>query len=460
MAGMDERIEAFYHRYVREQGAAVPAHGLIYFGHLYAEYRSVRTAITDHDSINLIEEIHRRWAQAEKGRPLTWNDVYAFDLELTKYLPPESLLRKAYELRDRYRSVAGHREYDAYMATKPPDLTTIGIPRTKTSHRTSASTTSEDSAWLDEVVEAALREDVKYLSEDVKYLMSRVYLEYALTPLREGIRTELTRKGVRWTVTFVVCLAACIVISLVGTAFPEQRLFYTLARISTLGVIVAAGIVGGLVSMLQRIQAASSDADALHSIDSLTNGWRGIFLAPLSGAIFASLLFALFAGGILKGSIFPDIRASVAPPMSAPAKTKWLPASAPKRPDSGDVSQATGQESTAQLSSVNTPTPAPTAAGAATTEDGPDTSAGQQTPPVKASPGRLTPGPTPPSREHVVSSSGVNAVPFTSFLTDTGPASGADFALLIVWSFIAGFAERLVPDTLNRLVTKASPPTG
>jgi hypothetical protein len=33
------------------------------------------------------------------------------------------------------------------------------------------------------------------------------------------------------------------------------------------------------------------------------------------------------------------------------------------------------------------------------------------------------------------------------------PASGADLANLIVWSFVAGFAERFVPDVLTRLAS-------
>jgi hypothetical protein len=38
-----------------------------------------------------------------------------------------------------------------------------------------------------------------------------------------------------------------------------------------------------------------------------------------------------------------------------------------------------------------------------------------------------------------------------SLLSTDGPIDAADFAKVIVWSFIAGFAERLVPSTLNAL---------
>ena len=41
------------------------------------------------------------------------------------------------------------------------------------------------------------------------------------------------------------------------------------------------------------------------------------------------------------------------------------------------------------------------------------------------------------------------------FFVNTYPMTGADCAKLIVWSFIAGFAEKFVPDTLDRLIARS-----
>jgi hypothetical protein len=41
------------------------------------------------------------------------------------------------------------------------------------------------------------------------------------------------------------------------------------------------------------------------------------------------------------------------------------------------------------------------------------------------------------------------------FFVNTYPATGADCAKLIVWSFIAGFAEKFVPDALDRLIVRS-----
>ncbi len=48
-------------------------------------------------------------------------------------------------------------------------------------------------------------------------------------------------------------------------------------------------------------------------------------------------------------------------------------------------------------------------------------------------------------------------LPFFHFTWNTLPTSGAEYAKLLVWAFLAGFAERLVPDSLDRLASKIAP---
>lgn len=46
---------------------------------------------------------------------------------------------------------------------------------------------------------------------------------------------------------------------------------------------------------------------------------------------------------------------------------------------------------------------------------------------------------------------------FLEFVWKTLPKSGEDYAKLFVWAFLAGFAERLVPDSLDQLTSKLGP---
>jgi hypothetical protein len=157
----------------------------------------------------------------------------------------------------------------------------------------------------------------------------------------------------------------------------------------------------------------------LFNLAALNNGWSGIILSPLYGGIFASLLFVLFAAGILHGSVFPTIHTPKAVSIALPAPTP------------------TPSASPAPL--LNVP-----ATSSPTSSPGPGLSANQ--PEAKATPSSETAPTAQASNESVLQ--------IKDFLQETGPADGISYALLIIWSFLAGFAERLVPDTLNRLVAK------
>jgi hypothetical protein len=194
--------------------------------------------------------------------------------------------------------------------------------------------------------------------------------------------------------------------------------------LATVLTVALAGIIGGCVSMLQRIQSAPSEGDALFNMAALTNGRWGIILSPLYGGIFASLLFVLFAAGVLQGSIFPKINTPLEPSV--------------------------------QPSPTPTPTPTPPATTQAANQSAPGSTQANLTTsqaPLTGSPG-TTPTTTPTPLPPPVASKEIGILQIKDFLRDTGPRDGLSYSLLIIWSFLAGFAERLVPDTLNRLVAK------
>jgi len=403
-------------RNVKAMNKPVPPYARLYFDHLYSEYIALKPSIKDTGLIQLLDELHQRRRQHD----LTWSDIYTFDLTLVDVRPPESLVRKAYDSRARYRSVAGQKEYDEYIASKPLDLGTIQIDP------------DADPPKPNVIIERELR-------ADIKYLLSKFYLYYALMPVREALRDDLTKKAVLATAAAVALIMLAIALN-VGAASQITWLRWLdeySSVLVTLLTVTLAGIIGGCVSMLQRIQAAPTEGDALFNLAAMTNGWRGILLSPIYGAIFASLLFVLFAGGILNGSAFPTIvtpsrSATLPAPAPSPTASPNLPRGA--LPSSASLPPATESPKTQSRTSAS-----PVATPVALSETAKPESTASSSP----SP---SPSPVPTPRAGVLQ--------IKEFLIGTGPASGVAYALLIIWSFLAGFAERLVPDTLNRLVQK------
>jgi hypothetical protein len=54
-----------------------------------------------------------------------------------------------------------------------------------------------------------------------------------------------------------------------------------------------------------------------------------------------------------------------------------------------------------------------------------------------------------------IADSPISSGTFSEFASRIRPSMIADWGKLLVWSFIAGFAERFVPDTLDRLITRS-----
>lgn len=59
--------------------------------------------------------------------------------------------------------------------------------------------------------------------------------------------------------------------------------------------------------------------------------------------------------------------------------------------------------------------------------------------------------------EFIKSDGGSQGLPFFHFTWNTLPRTSEDYGKLFVWAFLAGFAERLVPDSLDTLAAKLDP---
>lgn len=381
---------------------------LICFDHISSEYRTVRPYVLKVDPVGA-EFIDGLVNPTEES--LSWSDIYQFQLILAEALPREQLRTKIRRLRFDYRSVAGEKEFDDYMASKPPDLQSPPQP-------------SDDQS------EAHYE---KLLRDDLKDLLGRMYLEYAILPVREERLTDLTWIAARLCLfsllALLLILGVLFIVPVIqeidettGGFFVKFNALVNSEKLAalTVFVVVVSGAMGGFVSSLRRIQSPPSEGDSLYNLSLLFHGSYSIFVAPISGAIFAIILYLLFTAGTLKGTFFPEV-------YTPPGKYTKVEAADIHHPTPTPTATPNG-ETTADQGQTATPSPDATAT---TNDKDPKTDRERESIP------------------EAVPEQGINVF---DFLARSGPGSGKDYALLIVWCFIAGFAERFVPDALDRLV--------
>jgi hypothetical protein len=333
---MLSRLRALLTRRSPQPEQPLPDYGLRYFDHLWSAYQALPPGTGPAEHRALLDELISKRTQ---NAAVNWRDLYTFDLILAKLQPPESLPRIVWNLRYRYRDAAGLREYDAYIASKPPEL----IPGIQ--------------------VQDLLNE----LHADIAYLLGQIHLRYAMAPIRQHLHTRLTR----------------LVVGLLGFSLLFILLYALVMRIiyadsghhslpaSILNVVAVVGAVGGLISVHQRFQSASSEGDPVYNLSMFAQGGKDVWPSVFSGAIFAVLLYLLVAAGLLSGELFPRM----------------------------STTSAFRQE------------------------------------------------------EHPEGY-------LLWFLRNVLPITGSDYAKLLFWSFIAGFAERFVPDTVSQFVERRQTESG
>lgn len=374
---------------------------LIAFDHSFSEYLSIKSEIEDDEAKLFIDKLESK----KNDKSLAWHDLYYFELVLAEYLPLEKLRSKIMRLRYDYRSVVGQTEFDDYMAAKPPDLQSPPQP----ADPTQASKTHYE----------------KVLREDLKDLLGRLFLEYAILPVREERLNALTwyaaslcliALGGLLLVLAIMFLVPLFSLVNLGENWGDQlvklRQDDQLASL-TIFVVVLVGAMGGFVSALQRIQSPSTEGDSLYNLSLLFHGSNTVFVAPITGAIFATVLYLLFSSGIIMGTFFPTI---YTPEGKYAAVTEV-----------SDTSNSNSNKTNASTPNSLTPT-------AESNSNSVDNVSASKPTQIKKS----------------VPKQSLNVL---DFLAGSGPGNGRDYAMLIVWCFLAGFAERFVPDVLDRLIS-------
>ena len=296
----------------------LPRFGLAFFNHLVGEFDSFT------DRANLNSEAFNKASQLREvylsnTRTLTWGDLTAMECLTLQLRTGPELQERFWAIQTRYREVAP-REF---------------FP--------------QDADMIDRTVIRALPYDE--LRARIEVIACEFFRLCMLSMCRESMRAKASRRA--WIAMFVFLAIYSIGLFL--------ALVYKLN--SPLAAVLFAGAMGGFISVQRRIQSVTDTGESLVGLielSGLTTPLSSLW-APVSGAIFAVVLYAMFAGKLFSGEVFPDIQ-----------------------------------------------------------------------------PNGMHPG-----------------VFLQLFCSACGPVGSTNAAKLALWCFVAGFAERFVPDALARFVSKA-----
>src|SRR5947207_2144655 len=97
----------------------LPDFGLRYLQHVLAEYATLNADGLAKISPTVQEILTR--ATASPPQAMTWGDLFVLEKTMLAIQPEAAVRRRAWGIRDSYRELAGQKQYDVYIASKPPN---------------------------------------------------------------------------------------------------------------------------------------------------------------------------------------------------------------------------------------------------------------------------------------------------------------------------------------------------
>jgi hypothetical protein len=246
----------------------VPASGRSYFEQLHRQY-TLLLEFTGTPPSKTILDIFEK----VDGKPddVTWAEIFAVELACLQSAPNEQLPDQLLRLRSRFRDVVGNDAYALYAQTTPSDLGSMSATQ---------------------------------MRAELLSLAQRLYYIYLFDPPKESVRTRLA--------IWAAALASISTIAAVAVFY-----FFVLhekggfSPILPVIMMMFAGEVGGFISVQQRLQSAVG-VDPLFKELQLSAGWFSVVIvAPLTGVVFALVLYLMFVGQLLQGGLFPDLMQGV-----------------------------------------------------------------------------------------------------------------------------------------------------